>query len=132
MFDKGEVSMKRKRGILITLVLALMFLLVGCGNKQSLNDKLIEGNGRWELSTPNGTGSVEFFEGGKATLYSDDDSEKMTYTVNKEQDQITMKMTDYEDVKTTIKNIVIEDDKTIKGDLYQNDDDESSPVKMVK
>jgi C4-type Zn-finger protein len=93
---------------------------------------LTEGSGRWEMSTTKGGGNIEFFEDGSAKLDDDGDIEKMSYTINEEQTSLTLVMEDYEDVKSTIKNIKIEDEQTIKGDLFQNDDSESAPIKLVK
>ena len=107
-----------------------VILFTGCGSKKDLKELLTEGSGRWEMSTQNGSGEIEFFENGSAKL--DGDSEKMTYTINEDQTTLTLVMEDYDDVKSTIKNIKVEDDQTIKGDLFQNDDSESAPIKLVK
>ncbi|MFQ7233353.1 MAG: hypothetical protein ACLRPU_00655 [Enterococcus hulanensis] len=123
----------KKKYFVITLVgLLSVILFAGCGSKNDLKEMLTEGSGRWEMSTPKGGGNIEFFEDGSAKLNDDGDIEKMTYTINEEQTSLTLVMEDYEDVKSTIKNIKIEDEQTIKGDLFQNDDSESAPIKLVK
>lgn len=109
-----------------------VILFTGCGSKKDLKELLTEGSGRWEMSTPKGSGEIEFFENGSAKLDDDGDIEKMTYTINEDQTTLTLVMEDYDDVKSTIKNIKVEDDQTIKGDLFQNDDSESAPIKLVK
>lgn len=124
--------MKKKYFVLTLVGLLSVFLFTGCGSKKDLKELLTEGSGRWEMSTSRGGGEIEFFEDGSAKLDDDGDIEKMSYTINEEQKTLTLIMKDYEDVKSTIKNIDIEDEKTIKGDLFQNDDSDSEPIKLVK
>lgn len=124
--------MKKKYFVLTLVGLLSVILFTGCGSKKDLKELLTEGSGRWEMSTPKGSGEIEFFENGSAKLDDDGDIEKMTYTINEDQTTLTLVMEDYDDVKSTIKNIKVEDDQTIKGDLFQNDDSESAPIKLAK
>jgi hypothetical protein len=124
--------LKKKYFVLTLVGLLSVIFFAGCGSKNNLKEMLTEGSGRWEMSTTKGGGNIEFFEDGSAKLDDDGDIEKMSYTINEEQTSLTLVMEDYEDVKSTIKNIKIEDEQTIKGDLFQNDDSESAPIKLVK
>ncbi|EMF0246337.1 hypothetical protein ACR6L2_002623 [Enterococcus hirae] len=117
-------------------IVGLFFLLVivfsGCGNKEKrLENILTSGDGTWNYIKNNGQGKLIFFDDGTVKVIDRRQEFDATYTINKEGTELKMNDKDSE-LYTEIKNIKIENDKTIKGDLSQSGQSETIPVNLVK
>lgn len=117
-------------------IVGLFFLLVivfsGCGNKEKrLENILTSGDGTWNYIKNNGQGKLIFFDDGTVKVIDRRQEFDATYTINKEGTELKMNDKDSE-LYTEIKNIKIENDKTIKGDLYQSGQSETILVNLVK
>ncbi|MGJ3729808.1 hypothetical protein [Enterococcus faecium] len=117
-------------------IVGLFFLLVivfsGCGNKEKrLENILTSGDGTWNYIKNNGQGKLIFFDDGTVKVIDRRQEFDATYTINKEGTELKMNDKDSE-LYTEIKNIKIENDKTIKGDLSQSGQSEKIPVNLVK
>ncbi|EOW1885467.1 hypothetical protein ACNZ61_002658 [Enterococcus hirae] len=117
-------------------IVGLFFLLVivfsGCGNKEKrLENILTSGDGTWNYIKNNGQGKLIFFDDGTVKVIDRRQEFDATYTINKEGTELKMNDKDSE-LYTEIKNIKIENDKTIKGDLSQSGQSETILVNLVK
>ncbi|EMF0102979.1 hypothetical protein O1E28_002961 [Enterococcus hirae] len=117
-------------------IVGLFFLLVivfsGCGNKEKrLENILTSSDGTWNYIKNNGQGKLIFFDDGTVKVIDRRHEFDATYTINKEGTELKMNDKDSE-LYTEIKNIKIENDKTIKGDLSQSGQSETIPVNLVK
>lgn len=115
----------------IGLLLLALLIFSGCGSQgKKLETILTRGSGIWTYVTKKGEGKIVFFDDGTAKV--DDNGEvEASYEVNKEGTEIKMQIVD-SDVYTTMKNMEMESDQVLKGQISKNGKSETEPFKLVK
>ena len=128
----GGIFMNKRIYRIVGLFFLLVIVFSGCGNKEKrLENILTSGDGTWNYIKNNGQGKLIFFDDGTVKVIDRRQEFDATYTINKEGTELKMNDKDSE-LYTEIKNIKIENDKTIKGDLSQSGQSEKIPVNLVK